>query len=113
MLCLPLASGAPLGAALPRRSSLAPQSRHRRAPPARSCCQDAAIIPLQHLDDNDPEAVAATSRKLERRVRAACATPAGDEELAHALSGHPCGGVVVAAECLNKAVQAGGDQECG
>src|ERR1039457_6696951 len=32
----PLASGAPLGAAFPRRSSLAPQSRRRRAPPARS-----------------------------------------------------------------------------
>src|SRR5260370_20166527 len=37
MLCSPLASGALLGAAFPRRSSLAPQSRRRRAPPARSC----------------------------------------------------------------------------
>src|SRR5260221_9306562 len=37
MRCLPLASGAPSGAAFPRRSSLAPQSRRRRAPPARSC----------------------------------------------------------------------------
>src|SRR5216684_4920135 len=36
-LCHPLASGALLGAAFPRRSSLAPQSRRRRAPPARSC----------------------------------------------------------------------------
>src|SRR5690348_16600270 len=44
MLCLPLASGAPPASpfplhcvAFPRRSSLAPQSRQRRAPPARSC----------------------------------------------------------------------------
>src|ERR1039457_486130 len=34
--CLPLASGAPSGAAFPRRPSLAPQSRRHRAPPARS-----------------------------------------------------------------------------
>jgi DNA-binding MarR family transcriptional regulator len=33
--CSPLASGAPQGAAFPRRSSLAPQSRQHRAPPAR------------------------------------------------------------------------------
>src|ERR1039457_5813594 len=37
MPCLPLASGALSGAAIPRRSFLAPQSRRRRAPPARSC----------------------------------------------------------------------------
>src|SRR6266851_5290351 len=36
MPCLPLACGALWGAAFPRRSSLAPQSRPRRAPPARS-----------------------------------------------------------------------------
>src|SRR5580700_10960010 len=36
MLALPLAYGAPLGAAFPRRSFLAPQSRPHRAPPARS-----------------------------------------------------------------------------
>src|ERR1019366_9335058 len=37
MCCaLPLASGAPEGSAFPRRSSLAPQSRRRRAPLARS-----------------------------------------------------------------------------
>src|SRR3984893_15760201 len=34
--CIPLACGALWGAAFPRRSFLAPQSRQRRAPPARS-----------------------------------------------------------------------------
>src|SRR5207245_10692796 len=34
---LPFASGAPLGVAFPRRPSLAPQSRRRRAPSAHSC----------------------------------------------------------------------------
>src|SRR5215472_4921787 len=38
MRCPPLASGAPWGAAFPPRSSLAPQSRRRRAPSARSRC---------------------------------------------------------------------------
>src|SRR5690349_5194214 len=37
MLYPPLASGAPLGVAFPRRSSPAPQSRQHRAPSARSC----------------------------------------------------------------------------
>src|SRR5258706_10565145 len=36
MRCLPLAYGAPWGTAFPRRSSLASQSRRRRAPPPRS-----------------------------------------------------------------------------
>src|SRR5258708_31497593 len=40
--CLPLASWAPSGAAFPRRSSLAPQSRRRRAPPAFSVPQTPA-----------------------------------------------------------------------
>src|SRR5690348_1337641 len=43
MLCTPLAPGAPLGAVFPRRSSVAPQSRRRRAPSARSCHASALV----------------------------------------------------------------------
>src|ERR1700730_13677268 len=47
MSCSPLASGAPEDAAFPRRSSLAPQSRQRRAPAARS--RPLTALPKAHL----------------------------------------------------------------
>src|SRR5512142_2346732 len=43
MLYLPLASGAPRGAAFLRRSFLAPQSRRHRGPFARSCHASALV----------------------------------------------------------------------
>src|ERR1039458_5828554 len=61
MLCSPLACGGPGGAAFPRRSFLAPQSRRHRAPPARSY--------LTHLRDRLRTGAPALGRAVDPQAR--------------------------------------------
>src|SRR5712692_1292395 len=55
MRCLPLACGAPRGLAFPRRSFLAPRSRRRRAPSARSPLQPNAVMGEDDMLTRFPE----------------------------------------------------------
>src|SRR5258708_23358987 len=103
MLRLPLGSGAPSGAAFPRRSFLAPQSRRHRAPLARSSCvlvpvggrvQPAHHLPQRAADLLDLAACRGRAEPLEVGAAAAVlgdplprelARPAAAQPLGHAL----------------------------